>query len=103
MELNKLQVSNLNISEDEYIYKGLFTLTGEGVSMNVDLAELEDAKTLNEIKNRYYLAEKPEEIRKVIMSKVMEQASVSSRIREGEEFQEGQSVKVDRSGTLDMS
>lgn len=100
MKLMDLQVSNLNISEDEYSYKGLFTLSGEGISIGVDMAELEENLTINEIVEKFALQESKEEIRKVIMEKVMVQAAVSTHIKEGIDFQtEKRKKKIDKSAT----
>lgn len=105
MKSNDLLVSNLNISEDEYSYKGLFTLSGEGISMAVDLSELDENVTINEIINKFSLQESKEEIRKIIMDKVMVQAAVSTQIKEGIDFQvEKRKKKIDKSAnSLDMA
>jgi fructose-1-phosphate kinase PfkB-like protein len=105
MKSNDLLVSNLNISEDEYSYKGLFTLSGEGISMAVDLSELDENITINEIINKFTLKESKEEIRKIIMDKVMVQAAVSTQIKEGIDFQdEKKKNKIDKSAnSLDMA
>jgi fructose-1-phosphate kinase PfkB-like protein len=105
MKSNDLLVSNLNISEDEYSYKGLFTLSGEGISMAVDLSELDENVTINEIISKFTLKESKEEIRKIIMDKVMVQAAVSTQIKEGIDFQdEKKKNKIDKSAnSLDMA
>ena len=105
MKAIDLQVSNLNISEDEYSYKGLFMLSGESISINVDLAELDGKVTLNEIINKFSLQESKEEIRSIVMDKVMIQAAVSTQIKEGVDFQtEKRKKKIDKSAnSLDMA
>jgi fructose-1-phosphate kinase PfkB-like protein len=105
MKSNDLLVSNLNISEDEYSYKGLFTLSGEGISMAVDLSELDENVSINEIISKFTLKESKEEIRKIIMDKVMVQAAVSTQIKEGIDFQdEKKKNKIDKSAnSLDMA
>lgn len=105
MKATDLLVSNLNITEDEYSYKGIFTLSGGGVSISVDLAELDEGVTLQEIKEKFSLMETKEEIRKNVMDKVMIQASVSAEIKEGEDFQgsKGKEKSEDPAGYLDRA
>ena len=105
MKLNDLLVSNLNISEDEYSYKGLFTLSGEGISLGVDLAELDANIVTEEIKKTFCLTETSDEIKKVIMDKVMVQAAVSTQIKEGEDIHtEKKKKKTDSfANSLDMA
>ena len=94
MDLKELLVSNVNISEDEYIYKGVFTLSGSGKSAVIDLADMDTQAKLEEIKNYFSLKDNTESIRKEIMSQVFEKAAMSSNIKEGEAYQEGDNEDI---------
>lgn len=86
MKTSDLLLSSLNITEDEYNYKGLFFLSHGDVSVKVDLADLQSDKTIEELKTTFKLEESKEEIRKIIMDKVMDKADISSKIIEGKKY-----------------
>ncbi len=88
MNLRDLLVSNLSITEDEYSFKGSFVLSGRGLSLNVDVTELEDEEKLESLKAQFGLPESKSEIRGFIMDRVVEKAAIGSRIKEGEEYSE---------------
>lgn len=83
-----LSVSNVHITEDEYNYKGTFKISGNGKSMDSELVDLEAPAKIEEIKKLFGLDEANDEVRKAIFDKVMEKASISSHISEGEGYQE---------------
>ena len=91
MQAKNLSVSNLHITEDEYNYKGTFKLGLNDKSMDCDLVDLETQAKLFEIKSFFGLEESNGKIRRVIFDKVMEKASISSHINEGEGYQENSS------------
>lgn len=93
MKINSLLVSNLHINEDEYSYKGLFTLSLEDISMQVDLSDLDQDQKLEEIKKTFILEEPSTEIRKFIMDRVIQQSGLSSPTSEGENYSEGKRKK----------
>jgi len=80
-----LKVVALSITEDFYKYKGVFQLCGFDKSIEVDLDYFENDK-LNEIKNIFQLPESPDEIKNIIMEKVMQAANDESRIVEGKDI-----------------
>ncbi|RCX18028.1 hypothetical protein DFR58_106197 [Anaerobacterium chartisolvens] len=98
MDLRDLLVSNLSITEDEYSFKGSFVLSGEGLSLNVDITDLEDEEKLESLKAQFGLSESSGEIRSFIMAGVVEKAAIGSRIKEGEEYSE--EAKKDRLNRL---
>jgi len=79
-----LKVVNLNITEDNYEYKALFRLCTDDVCMDVDLEELSQTDVLEEIKKSFGIEESIDEIKAVVMEKVMEASKLESRISEGE-------------------
>ena len=93
MKLVELMVSNLHIGEDEYSYKGLFSLSCNGISIQVDLSDLDGSEKITEIKKVFELEESPEDIRKAIMNLVIAQSSLSSPTTEGEHYSEGKGKK----------
>jgi len=105
MKTIDLLVSNVNITEDEYSYKGLFILSFEGKSLNVDMSELENSAKIEEIKNLFGLQEDNSVIKKIIMDKVFEKASISSVLSEGEGYEESSKRKKVEKGasSLDMA
>lgn len=88
MKINKLLVSGVNISEDDYDYRGTFILSNENeFSMEVDLAAFEsDESLLLRIKSEFKLSDPLSSIKDTIMKKVMEKASLSSKDVQGEDF-----------------
>jgi hypothetical protein len=105
MKTFELLVSSLNITEDEYSYKGAFILGSGEKTMNVDISDLEDSAKLNGIKSFFHLDEAPEEIRKTLMDLIMEKAYISSKFNEGENY--GEDLKRKKSEksarSLDMA
>lgn len=88
MKTVNLLVSSLSITEDDYSYKGLFILSENEKTINVDISDLENNSKLMEIKAFFELEESPVEIRKILMDLVMEKASISSKFNEGEQYGE---------------
>lgn len=88
MKTRDLLLSSLNITEDDYSYKGQFILSAGETSTHVELLELESDAGLQKIKAIFQLEESFDEIKKMIMEKVMEKASISSRNVEGENYGE---------------
>lgn len=80
-----LQVVNLSVTEDFYEYKALFRLCTDDRCLDIDLAELSENKTINNIKEEFGLEETNEEIRKILMEKVMKASKHESRKIEGED------------------
>lgn len=105
MKATELLVSNLNITEDDYNYKGIFTLSNQDKSMSVDLAELETTAKLQEIKTFFGLDEETETIKDTILKMVIENSSISSKIKQGEDYKENTKKKnIERIvNSLDMS
>lgn len=79
---SELKVVGLSITEDFYCYKGTFMLYGKEDYIFVDLAEFDDAM-LNKIKNKFGIDETPDEIREVIMSKLIEASKLECRNVQG--------------------
>ncbi len=100
-----LKVVSLNISEDNYEYKALFRLCTESACMDVDMEKLSENGILEEIKKSFSIDESIDEIRKIIMDKVMEAAKLESTISEGENCcKETEDKKLRRSiDSLSMS
>lgn len=93
MKLVELMVSNLHIGEDEYCYKGLFSLSCNDISMQVDLSDLDGSEKIAEIKKVFELEEAPDDIRKTIMNLVIAQSSLSSPVTEGEHYSDARGKK----------
>ncbi len=89
MKCADLKVVSLNITEDNYEYKALFRLCTENVCADMDVAELSKDEVLAEIKKNFVIDEPVEEMRNIIMDKVMEASKLESRITEGESYNEG--------------
>jgi hypothetical protein len=86
MKVSNLLISGLSITEDYYHYKGMFILSCENKSLHIDLAELDDQKTLACIKNYFDIEQSIDEIRNELISRIVKKAGISSRIVEGEHF-----------------
>jgi hypothetical protein len=84
MRTSELLLSILDITEDEYSYKGQFTLSTPEKAKSVDIFCLESGSALNELANFFNLDEDPSEIKRILMDMVMEKAYISSMIVEGE-------------------
>lgn len=76
-----LMVTNLNMTEDYYDFKGTFELRGDAY-MALDLSQLTDDK-FREIQRVFGLPESLEEIKKELMEKLAEAAQIESRCEEG--------------------
>lgn len=88
MKTSDLLLSSLNITEDDYNYKGIFFLSCQDISVKVDLANLQCDSKISELKDTFKLEESCDEIRKILMQKLVEKAGISSKITEGEKYEE---------------
>lgn len=88
MRTENLLVSSVNITEDEYIYKGLCTLSLEDRTKVIDIGDLENPSSLQQIKDFFILEEPEDVIRQILVKKVMEKAVITSRDRQGENYSE---------------
>ncbi|MGI6778101.1 MAG: hypothetical protein ACOX7R_08815 [Acetivibrionales bacterium] len=88
MKTSDLLLSGLHITEDNYHYKGLFFLSNKDVSVQVDLEDLMHDKTVEQLKDKFQLEECVQEIRKILMERVIDKANISSKITEGEKYEE---------------
>ncbi|NSW92585.1 MAG: hypothetical protein HPY74_18345 [Firmicutes bacterium] len=86
MKVSDLLISSLNITEDDYYYKGQFILNSHDKSLHVDVAELDDENTLSYIKNYFDIEQSIAEIRKDLIIRLVKKAGISSRIVEGENY-----------------
>lgn len=105
MKTANLLVSSVNITEDDYQYKGLVTLSDSSRSMVVDVADLETEAGIEKLKAGFSLEESHEKIKGILMQKVIEKAGISSRNIEGENYNEASRTQaLERSaGSLDMA
>lgn len=105
MELKDLKVVSLNITEDNYEYKGLFRLCTDDKCMEADLEKLSDESFLEEVKNTFGIEEPISAIRSDIMDKVVEASKLESRNVQGENCcNDKTNKKIDRSiDSLNMS
>ena len=105
MRTNQLNISGLHITEDEYSYKGQFTLNAPGKSRSIDMDDLERSSFISELKKYFELEEQVGDIRNLLMDMIVERAHVGSKIVEGENYEESsKKKKVERSArSLDMS
>jgi hypothetical protein len=85
MKTSELLLSILDITEDEYSYKGQFTLSTPEKSKTVDIMDLERDSSVKELISFFNLEDEPPEIRKTLMNMVMEKAYISSLIVEGDQ------------------
>lgn len=72
MKTEQLLLSSLDITEDEYIFKGQFILSGKGKSKQVDMEQLDQQAYLEELKEYFDLEEPTSEIRNKLISMVVE-------------------------------
>lgn len=86
MRTSELLLSSLDITEDDYNYKGQFILSASDKARNVDMAEVEADASLKDISDFFGLEEELDIIRQTLMDMVMEKADISSLIVEGETF-----------------
>jgi len=89
MKSKDILLSGLCITEDEYHYKGQFILTYGANSISVDVTEFQTDSKVSQIKKVFDLEEPFEEIRSIIMSKIIEKSAISSRNVEGENYNRG--------------
>jgi len=93
MKASDLLLSNLNITEDEYVYKGSFFLSDGEKSIEVDVADLQHNSKILELKNFFNLDESEEIIRNTIVEMIVEKSSISSKICEGENYDEAKAKR----------
>lgn len=86
MRTSDLLLSSLNITEDDYDYRGQFILSTADKVRSVDMAELETKAGLKDISDFFGLEEDLSTIRQVLMDMVMEKTDICSFIVEGESF-----------------
>lgn len=79
-----LKVVNLNITEDDYQFNALFRLCTEDVCLETDVADISNGARLQEIKDSFKLEDNCDEIKEILMQKIMEASSLESRNLEGE-------------------
>ncbi len=105
MKMDQLALSSLHITEDEYHFKGQFILSAPGKSRSIDLEDLEKITLLEDLKSYFGLEESINEIKDTLMDKVMEKAHISSKIVEGENYDESsRKKKMERlAKNLDMA
>jgi len=93
MKTSDLLLSNLNITEDEYVYKGTFYLSNGEKTIEVDVADLQHISKIHELKDFFNLEETDEIIRNALIEMLVEKASISSRINEGENYDEAKAKR----------
>ena len=100
-----LKVVNLNITEDNYEYKALFRLCNDEKCMDINMEDLSDNGTLEEIKKTFSVDESVEEIKTVITEKVIEASKIESKTNEGKNCcKEDKDSKIQRDiDSLNMS
>jgi len=105
VELKDLKVVSLNITEDNYEYKGLFRLCSDDKCMEADLEKLSDESFLEEVKKTFSINESISAIKSDIMDKVVEASKLESRNVQGENCcNDKNNKKIDRSiDSLNMS
>lgn len=86
MKTEQLLLSSLDITEDEYIFKGQFILSGKGKSKQVDMEQLDQQAYLEELKEYFDLEEPTSEIRNKLISMVVEKAQIDSKIVDGKNY-----------------
>lgn len=105
MRTNQLIISGLHITEDEYSYKGQFILSANDKLRSVDMDDIEQSSYISELKNFFDLEEPVGDIRNILMDMIVEKAHISSKIVEGENYDESsKQKKVERGArSLDMA
>lgn len=88
MKASNLLLSGLNITEDEYSFKAQFFLSCSGKTISIDIGDLESKTNLEKIKELFDLEESLDELKSTIMSMIIEKANISSKINEGENYNE---------------
>ena len=84
MRTSNLLLSSLDITEDEYSFKGQFILSASDKTRSVDMNDLETEACLRQISDFFGLEEEPADIRQILMGMIMEKADICSVIMEGE-------------------
>ncbi len=79
-----LKVVNLNITEDDYRYNGVFRLCTEEACLEADVEDISGGGRLQEIKDVFGLEETIAEIKEILMQKILEASNLESRNLEGE-------------------
>jgi hypothetical protein len=105
MKTSELLLSSLNITEDDYSYKGLFILGNAEKTKHMDMADLENEAKLADLKAYFDLEESTNEIKKSVMEMIFEKSHISSIIKEGEDYEENSKrKKTERlANTFDMA
>lgn len=105
MRCMDLKIVNLNITEDNYEYKALFRLCNDSTCIDLDLSRFSETETLEEIKKSFSIEESIDEMKSIIMEKIMEATRIESRTTEGENCcGEVKDKKIQRSiDSLNMS
>ena len=93
MKVSDLLISSVNITEDDYHYKGQFILNSCDKSISVDVAELDNKNTLSHIKDYFNIEETASEIRRNLMVRLVQKAGISSKIVEGENYFEQKALR----------
>jgi len=94
MKTSELLLSSLNITEDDYSYKGLFILSTNKKSRQMDMSELENDAKMADLKAYFNLEEDIAEIKMTLMDIIFDKAHISSVIIEGENYEENAKRKV---------
>ena len=105
MRTSELLLSSLNITEDDYSYKGLFILSADSKSRQMDMSELENASKMTDLKAYFNLDEDIAEIKMTLMDMIFDKANISSIIIEGENYEENAKRKVSerRASSFDLA
>ncbi len=93
MRTEKLILSGLDITEDGYNFKGQFILSSRSKTRHVDMEELEHNSFLENLKQYFDLEEQTSDIRNTLMDMIVEKAHISSKIVEGENYEENSKKK----------
>ncbi len=86
MRTSDLLLSSLDITEDDYNYKGQFILSTSGKARSVDMSEIDERDRLKDISDFFGLEEEPDTIRQLLMGMIMEKAHICSSIVEGDAY-----------------
>lgn len=105
MKTSELLLSSLNITEDDYSYKGLFILSANSKSRQMDMSDLDNESKMAELKAFFSLDESIGEIRASLMDMIFDKAAISSVIIEGEDYEENAKRKKTerRASSLDLA
>ncbi len=105
MKTSELLLSSLNITEDDYSYKGLFILSSNSKSKQMDMSDLDHDSRMDDLKEYFGLDESSAEIKVILMDMIFDKANISSVINEGEDYEEKAKRKKTerRASSLDMA